>query len=302
MQGENMSDTAAIQIQDLRKDFGQVQAVRGISQNIAAGQIFGLLGPNGAGKTTLIRLLIGSTKPTSGQISVFGLDPIKQKFALRRMIGYMPQTPALYEDLTAKENIRFFGQAHHSAGLAQKVDEAIEFVGLQDRANDQVYKLSGGMKQRVSLACALVNKPQLLFLDEPTSGIDPKLRENFWKHFHQLAADGVTIIISTHQMDEAVNCTRLAVLHLGVVLACDTPKQLLAETRATVTVHKGGSSREYQVDNYRRQLPEVLREYGLDPAVSRIEVAEQTLEDVVLGMINRHEQGNAQEALHGSHV
>jgi ABC-2 type transport system ATP-binding protein len=291
-----MNDTAAIHIQDLHKYFGQVQAVRGISQTIEAGQIFGLLGPNGAGKTTMIRLLIGSINSTSGQISVLGLDPIKQKRELRRLIGYMPQTPALYEDLTARENIRFFGHANQGEGIADKVKQVIEFVGLEDRANDQVYKFSGGMKQRVSLACALVHQPRLLFLDEPTSGIDPKLRESFWKHFHQLASEGVTIIISTHQMDEAMNCTRLAVLHQGVVLAADTPRQLLADSRARVTVQTGERSQEYQVDNYRRQLPEVLREYGLDPAVSRIEVAEETLEDVVLEMINKHVQQGLEEA------
>jgi ABC-2 type transport system ATP-binding protein len=290
-----MNDTASIQLQDLRKAYGPVQAVKGISQTIESGQIYGLLGPNGAGKTTLIRLLIGSIKPTAGQISVFGLDPIKQKRALRRMIGYMPQTPALYEDLTARENIRFFGQAHTEGGQAEKVEEVIEFVGLQERANDQVYKFSGGMKQRVSLACALVHQPKLLFLDEPTSGIDPKLRETFWKHFHRLTANGTTIIISTHQMDEAINCTRLAVLHLGVVLAEDTPRNLLADTRARITVQRGENQRQYQVDNYRRQLPEVLREYGLESAVTRIEVEEETLETVVLEMINRHEAHTSQE-------
>jgi ABC-2 type transport system ATP-binding protein len=290
-----MSESNKIQIQDLRKDYGQVQAIKGISQHIESGQIYGLLGPNGAGKTTLIRLLIGSIKPTSGQISVFGLDPIKKKRQLRRLIGYMPQTPALYEDLTARENIRFFGRAHLGGGFSDKVENAIEFVGLEDRAGDQVYKFSGGMKQRVSLACALVHRPQLLFLDEPTSGIDPKLRESFWQHFHQLTEEGTTIILSTHQMDEAMNCTRLAVLHQGIMLAEDTPRQLLSDTRARIKVQRGGSSKEYQVDNYRRELPQVLREYGLDPAVDRIEVEEETLETVVLEMINRHESQAAEE-------
>lgn len=291
-----MQLSSSIQLEDLHKHYGQVRAVNGINQRIDHGQIYGLLGPNGAGKTTLIRLLIGSIKPTSGQVSVFGLDPIRQKSTLRQKIGYMPQTPALYEDLTARENIRFFGRAHQHAGFAPKVEEAIAFVGLSERANDQVYKFSGGMKQRVSLACALVHRPPLLFLDEPTSGIDPKLRETFWKHFRQLAAEGVTIILSTHQMDEAVNCTRLAVLHQGVVLAEDTPRQLLTDTRARITVLVGAERREFKVDSLPRQLPEVLRSFGLDPAVERIEVEEDNLETVVLGMINQYEQQHSQEA------
>jgi len=290
-----MSNITTIVISDLHKAYGQVQAVAGISQQISGGQIFGLLGPNGAGKTTLIRLLIGSTKATSGSISVLGLDPIQQKRALRRLIGYMPQTPALYDDLSARENILFFSRAYQIDNISQKIEEVIEFVGLSDRATDQVYKFSGGMKQRVSLACALVHQPQLLFLDEPTSGIDPKLREAFWNHFHQLAADGVTIILSTHQMDEAVNCDRLAILHKGTLLAADTPSQLLTDSKAKIIVRKDGQSQEHVVTNTREQLPAVLQQYGLDPAVSQIEIEEDTLETVVLGMINQHELKTQQE-------
>ncbi|MEN8240386.1 MAG: ABC transporter ATP-binding protein [Chloroflexota bacterium] len=291
-----MSDPTTIVISDLHKAYGQVQAVAGISQQIDCGQIFGLLGPNGAGKTTLIRLLIGSTKATSGSISVLGLDPIRQKSALRRLIGYMPQTPTLYEDLTAYENIRFFGQAHPIANLADRVREVIEFVGLSERATDQVYKFSGGMKQRVSLACALVHQPQLLFLDEPTSGIDPKLREAFWAHFHQLTADGVTIILSTHQMDEAMNCDQLGVLYQGAFLAADSPRNLLLGSQTKIIVQKGAVREAYQVANTREELPSVLQQYGLDPAVSQIAVEEDTLESVVLGMIQQHEMNHTREA------
>jgi ABC-2 type transport system ATP-binding protein len=291
-----MKDHTTILIENLDKDYGEVRALAGINLQIASGQIFGLLGPNGAGKTTLIRLLIGSSKQTAGSISVLGFDPIKQKRALRRLIGYMPQDPALYDDLTARENIHFFGRAHQIDNFAQRVDEVIEFVGLSDRAMDQVYKFSGGMKQRVSLACALVHQPKLLFLDEPTSGIDPKLREAFWAHFHQLAAEGVTIILSTHQMDEAMNCDRLLVLHKGNALADDPPRQLLVNSQAKVIVRKGVQSEEHLVSKLREQLPTVLQEYGLDPAVSEIEIEEDTLERVVLAMINQQELKNDQEA------
>lgn len=297
-----MNDAAMIRIQDLHKNYGQVWAIAGVSQTIQSGQIYGLLGPNGAGKTTLIRLLIGSTKPTSGQMSVLGFDPVRQKRALRRLIGYMPQTPALYDDLTARENIRFFTRAHRIENISQKVDWVIDFVGLSDRAHDQVYKFSGGMKQRVSLACALVHEPQLLFLDEPTSGIDPKLREAFWQHFRQLADDGVTIILSTHQMDEAMNCDRLAVLHRGVVLAEESPRRLLANGRAKIKIWKGEQSFEHQTDNYKEQLPAVLQQYGLDSEITRIEIAEDTLESVVLGMINEHEKKTGKEDGNGRGV
>lgn len=290
-----MNDSTMIQMQDLHKHYGQVKAIAGVSQMIQSGQIFGLLGPNGAGKTTLIRLLIGSTKPTSGKMSVLGFDPVKQRRALRRLIGYMPQTPALYEDLTARENITFFSRAHRIEDISQKVDRVIEFVGLSDRTQDQVYKFSGGMKQRVSLACALVHQPQLLFLDEPTSGIDPKLREAFWQHFKQLAASGVTIILSTHQMDEAMNCDRLVVLHRGVVLAEDSPRKLLANSQAKITLWKDGEKLEHYTSNYREQLPGVLRSFGLDPEISRIEIEEDTLETVVLGLISQHEQDDREE-------
>jgi ABC-2 type transport system ATP-binding protein len=290
-----MNDATMIWMQDLHKHYGQVKAIAGVSQTIQSGQIFGLLGPNGAGKTTLIRLLIGSTKPTAGQMSVLGFDPVRQKRALRRLIGYMPQTPALYEDLTARENITFFSRAHRIEELTKKTNEVIEFVGLSDRAQDEVYKFSGGMKQRVSLACALAHRPQLLFLDEPTSGIDPKLREAFWQHFKRLAVSGVTIILSTHQMDEAMNCDRLAVLHRGVVLTEDTPRNLLANSRARITVWRGAEKLERHTAKYQEQLPKVLRPFGLDPAISRIEIEEDTLETVVLGMINDHEKKTQEE-------
>ena len=281
-----MKDHSSIQIQDLDKDFGKVNALQDVNLTVGSGQIYGLLGPNGAGKTTLIRLLVGATKPTSGSISVLSLNPIKQKRALRQQIGYMPQSPALYEDLSPTENIRFFGRAHQTGKLSQRVDEVLEFVGLTSRAHDPVYKFSGGMKQRVSLACALVHQPKMLFLDEPTSGIDPKLREAFWKHFRELTAKGVTIIVSTHQMDEALFCDRLAILHEGILLADDTPNKLLWNSRARIKIWRGTKVNEQVVTNYPEALPGLLHEDGLDPSISRIVIEEDRLEAVVLRMID----------------
>jgi len=267
-----------------------------VSLKIETGQIFGLLGANGAGKTTLIRLLIGSTKPSSGHLTISGFDPTKGKRAIRKLIGYMPQSPALYEDLTPRENIHFFCQAHRIENISQRVDDVIAFVGLSERAHDPVYKFSGGMKQRVSLACALVHQPKMLLLDEPTSGIDPKLREAFWEHFRELTSKGVTIIVSTHQMNEAMYCDRLAILHQGVLLANDTPRQLLWNNRSRIKIWRGEQVTEKDLINYPEQLPGELQSYGLDSSVSRIEIEEDTLETVVLRMINEQEAGYLKEA------
>lgn len=291
-----MKQTKAIQIRELDKNFGEVKALKSVSLKIEKGQIFGLLGANGAGKTTLIRLLIGSTKPSSGHLTVLGFDPTKQKRAIRKLIGYMPQSPALYEDLTPRENIHFFCHAHRIENISQRVDDVIAFVGLSERAHDPVYKFSGGMKQRVSLACALVHQPKMLLLDEPTSGIDPKLREAFWEHFRELASRGVTIIVSTHQMNEAMYCDRLAVLHQGVLLANDTPRQLLWNNRSRIKIWRGKQVTEKVVINYPEQLPGELQSYGLDSTISRIEIEEDTLETVVLRMINEQEVQYLKEA------
>jgi ABC-2 type transport system ATP-binding protein len=282
-----MDSPAPIQVENLHKRFGQVQALKGVDLQVEKGQIFGLLGPNGAGKTTLIRLMIGASKPNDGRISVLGFEPTSQKHALRELIGYMPQDPALYEDLSPRANLRFFGAAHPLDNLDRRIEQVLEFVGLLERADHPVHTFSGGMKQRVSLACALVHRPQMLFLDEPTSGIDPQLRALFWQHFRELAAGGVTLIISTHQMDEAGNCTQLAVLHQGTVLATGTPRSLwLAHGTARVKVWRGKTLLEQEMADYPRQLPSLLHTHGLDPRISRIEIEEDTLETVVLKMIN----------------
>jgi len=290
-----MAGMPSIYTQNLYKNFGKVQALKSVNLKVKRGQIYGLLGPNGAGKTTLIRLLIGSTPPSSGHSSVLGFDPIKQKRPLRRLIGYMPQSVALYDDLSARDNLVFFARAHQPQDLSQRVNEVIDFVKLRDRADDPVYTLSGGMKQRVSLACALVHQPQILFLDEPTSGIDPKLRVTFWEHFRELANRGVTLLISTHQMDEAMYCDRLAILHEGILLADDTPNQLLWNSHAKINIWHGEDVDTHQITNYPQQLPKIMREYGLDPSINRIEIEEETLETIVLRMIQAYEDQHPTE-------
>lgn len=270
-----------IELDQLSKRYGRIDALQTVTLSVREGEIFGLLGPNGAGKTTLIRLLTGSTRPTSGAVRVLGADPK----SARGQIGYMPQAPALYEDLSPRDNIRFFGRAHDLKNPEQTIGDILDFTNLRDRQDDPVYTFSGGMKQRVSLACALVHKPRILLLDEPTAGVDPRLRAEFWKHFRDLARGGVTLLISTHQMDEALFCDRLGILSNGTLLACDTPKDLLHRGRTRIHIWRGAETTTETLDNYAEFLPQVLQRYGLDPAVTRIEIERDTLEDVVLGLI-----------------
>lgn len=278
--------TAAIQVEGLVKHYGQIHALRGLNLTVQEGEIFGLLGANGAGKTTLIKSLIGLTRPDQGRALVLGLDPQRHKNAVRRQIGYMPQSPVLYEDLSARENLVFWGKAHAIPDLKARIEETLAFIQLEGRADDPVYGFSGGMKQRLSLACALLHHPRMLFLDEPTTGVDPKLREAFWNTFRRMAQEGTTILLSTHQMDEALYCDRLAVMHDGQVLTSDTPKSLMARGSTVVKVWRGGEAHTARFRNYAAALPQLLRQHHLDPQIERIEVEHDNLEAVVLELIN----------------
>lgn len=210
----------------LGKHFGPIRAVDGLDLTVWAGEIYGLLGPNGSGKTTLIRLLTGLLKPTSGRATVLG-QAMPHK-AILAQVGYMTQVSALYEDLTLRENIAFFAEMCGGASRA-RVDEVIALVDLQDRAGSLVRTLSGGMKQRTSLACALVHRPRLLLLDEPTVGVDPQLRATFWTYFRRLADKGATLVVSSHVMDEAERCDRLGFMRRGKLLAEGSAAELRAQ-------------------------------------------------------------------------
>jgi ABC-2 type transport system ATP-binding protein len=213
----------AVNASHLTKAFGRLIALDGLSLKVCKGESYGLLGPNGSGKTTLIRILVGILKPTNGEVAVMGRRmPDK---AVLHQIGYMTQTSALYQDLSVLENLLFFARIY---GLTdrKRLDEVLRLVGLHDRAHSVVSTLSGGMKQRVSLACALIHRPQLLLLDEPTVGVDPQLRVQFWHYFRELNQQGVTIVISSHVMDEAERCDRLGLLRQGRLLAEGSPQEL----------------------------------------------------------------------------
>ena len=217
-------------VEQLVKQFGKLRAVNNLNMTIFTGETYGLIGPNGSGKTTLIRMLVGLVRPTSGMIRIMGEHMPSAKVSPH--LGYMTQLSALYLDLTAKENLQFFCNIYGLHGKEQnrRIQEILERVDLADRANDVVGNFSGGMKQRLSLACALVHYPRLAVLDEPTVGVDPELRRSFWDYFAQLNKEGVTIIVSTHHLDEASRCTRLGLMRSGALLAQDAPQELLRQS------------------------------------------------------------------------
>jgi ABC-2 type transport system ATP-binding protein len=213
----------AVEAIQLRKDFGQIHAVDCIDMSLPPGRIYGLLGPNGSGKTTLIRLLTGLASATSGTVRVLGTE-MPSRVNLAR-IGYMTQSDGIYPELSVWENLTFFAALY---GQTDKADlhRTLELVELDTRAGTPAQDLSGGMRRRLSMACALAHHPAVIFLDEPTVGVDPALRVQFWDHFHRLAADGATLLVSSHVMDEADRCDKLLFIRDGHVLAQGTPAEL----------------------------------------------------------------------------
>jgi ABC-2 type transport system ATP-binding protein len=219
-----------VEIYDLVKTFGSFVAVDHVSLQVEKGEIFGFLGPNGAGKSTTIRMLCGLLTPTSGRASVNGLDVATQPEAIRRSIGYMSQKFSLYDDLTVEENIDFFTGIYGvpRARRAERKHYVLEMANLTERRGAMTRTLSGGWKQRLALGCAILHEPPVLFLDEPTSGVDPLARGAFWHLIHDLSEAGHTIFVSTHYMDEAEYCHRLALMYKGKVIALGTPPELKA--------------------------------------------------------------------------
>jgi ABC-2 type transport system ATP-binding protein len=281
----------AIEVSGLTKRYGRVEALGGADLSVKRGEVFGLVGPNGAGKTTLIKGLVGALRPSGGTARVMGLNPLKDRAELRQRIGYMPQGAALYDDLSARGNVGFFGAAHRTPDLKKKVDEVMHFTDLSGRADDPVHTFSGGMKRRVSLACALVHRPEVIFLDEPTAAVDPQLRSRFWKTFRELARDGTTLFISTHLMDEAMLCDRIAILRSGRIIATDTPRSILEMGRTRLTVKQNGTDTEETIGGHPEDLAAALRPYGLRPGVTAIDVETDSLEAVVLSLIEKEEVG-----------
>lgn len=220
------AEAPPFEARDIAFSYGSLQVLNGLSLSVTRGEIFGVLGANGAGKTTLMRLLMGLLKPSSGQALVFG-EPASPKQSTR--VGYMPQLSALYTELSVQQNVDFFARMYGMSDRGERreaVGRALEWVALSERRGDSLLKLSGGMRQRVSLAIALVHRPPLLVLDEPTVGLDPELRASFWERFRSAAAAGDTIVISSHTMDDAAHCDRLAFIQEGRVIALGSPTEL----------------------------------------------------------------------------
>ena len=220
----------AVHTHGLRKLFGTVAAVEDLDLDIGRGEVFGLLGPNGSGKTTTIRMLCGLMLPTAGEATVVGLDVATQSEEIRRRIGYMSQRFGLYDDMTVSENLRFYAGVYGLRGdtLRARMDEQLEELGLAPRARQLAGTLSGGWKQRLALACATAHHPAMLFLDEPTAGVDPAARRRFWQIIYDLARAGTTILVTTHYMDEAARCERVAFLSRGHLIAVGTPDEVPA--------------------------------------------------------------------------
>jgi len=217
-----------IVVDGIGKHFGNFVAVDDVSFYVNRGEVYGWLGPNGAGKTTTIRMLLGLLKPTSGRAQVLGYDPAKEAKEMQAHVGYMSQLFTLYNDLTARENIRFYGQAYglRKDELHQRQAEILEMAGLTGREDTLTANLSGGWKQRLALGCAIVHRPDVIFLDEPTAGVDPISRREFWELIYTMANEGVTVMVTTHYMDEAELCQRVAFLSEGKLIALNTPQRL----------------------------------------------------------------------------
>lgn len=306
----------AVHIQNLSKRFGDFVAVDRVNLQVRRGEIFGFLGPNGAGKSTTIRILCGLLAPSEGQASVVGYDVEREPERVKQNIGYMSQKFSLYDDLTVEENIDFFGGVY---GVPKEERQsrkrlALELSGLRERERTLTRLLPGGFKQRLALGCAILHNPPVLFLDEPTSGVDPLARRDFWDLIYQLSEKGHTIFVSTHYMDEAEYCHRIALMYRGAVIALDSPAQLKRElggmtllrleaedlmgtldalkaAKAIEDVSVFGSGlhlRVRDVESANTEAQRILTERGI--RVLRLEPIDATMEDVFVGLIEAEER------------
>lgn len=226
------SNAEAVSVHDLEKRFGAFTAVNKITFSVNRGEIFGFLGPNGSGKSTTIRMLCGILTPTSGEGQVAGHDIFKEPEEIKKSIGYMSQKFSLYEELTPLENIRFYLGIYEvpERQWSERIEWALKLSGLQDVSSRLTRELPPGWRQRLALGCALLHRPEILFLDEPTSGVDPIARRHFWDFIGNLAREGVTVFVTTHYMDEALNCERIVMINEGKIAAIGSPREIIRET------------------------------------------------------------------------
>ena len=271
---------------DLNKSFGEIQAVKGVSLQIARGEVFGLLGPNGAGKTTTISMLTGLLEPTSGSITVDGMDVDKHTTEVKAKLGLVPQELALYPTLSARQNLLFFGRIYGLKGkdLNQRVDEVLEMIGLTDRANDAVEDYSGGMKRRVNIGAGLLHKPDVLFLDEPTVGVDPQSRNAIFESVEALNRAGMSVIYTTHYMEEAQRlCHRVAIVDTGELIALDTPTALIRSLGGGIIVIGLAEGYPEEIVDMVAQLPTVKAATRTD---GELKVETHRLQEALMGILD----------------
>ncbi|SAL79537.1 ABC transporter [Caballeronia peredens] len=228
-----------IDVRNLNKHFGDKHVVNDVSLQVARGEIFGFLGPNGSGKTTSIRLMCGLLTPDSGSGTCLGYDIVRESEEIKRNVGYMTQRFSYWEDLTIRENLDFVARIYQMTNRREVVDRSLEALGLQSRANQLTGSLSGGWKQRLALAACMLHEPKLLLLDEPTAGVDPTARRDFWEELHRLAAKGISVLVSTHYMDEAERCHKLAYIAYGKLLAQGTASEVIASQNLSTWTIRG---------------------------------------------------------------
>jgi len=288
-----------VSVKNLRKAFGSLVAVDGLSFEVDRGEVLGLLGPNGAGKSTTILMMMGALVPDSGEVLIDGKQPT-DPFA-RTSLGLAPQSLAIYEDLSANENLRFFGQIYNLCGiyLHERIEWALEFAGLMERQNDLVRTFSGGMKRRLNIACGLIHEPKVVFLDEPTVGVDPQSRNHIFESVENLKRNGLTVIYTTHYMEEAERlCDRVGIIDHGKLMALDTVAGLLSQYGGASKVvaeiacsaaPAGWSATDdgqYQIET-KAPFEEVAKLSSIARSIKRLEVQESNLESVFLNLTGR---------------
>ena len=313
-----LPDSIAVKIDNLTKRFGDFVAVDQVSISVRQGEIFGFLGPNGAGKSTTIRILCGLMAPTSGKATVAGFDVATQSEDIKKSIGYMSQKFSLYDDLSVEENIEFFGGVYGvtPAKLAEREEYVLEMAGLTDRRKTTTRLLAGGMKQRLALGCAILHEPPILFLDEPTSGVDPIARRSFWELIYQLSDAGHTIFVTTHYMDEAEYCHRIALMYGGRVIALGSPDELktslgvghllnleTSDVLASMTALEGkgfldiavfGGGLHVKVENDAAAIPVIqdsMKKANIE--ILKLESITPSMEDVFVSLIEQQEKAAA---------
>ena len=245
-----MMETFAIDVRDVTKKFGNRTVVNRIAMQVRSGEIYGFLGPNGSGKTTFLRMLCGLLRPDAGEGTCLGLDFRRESAEIKKRVGYMTQKFSFYEDLTIEENLDFIARLYEIPQRQAAVENSLERLGMVERRRQLAGTLSGGWKQRLALAACLIHEPQLLLLDEPTAGVDPKARRDFWDEIHKLAADGLTVLITTHYMDEASRCHRLAYIAYGNLLASGTVTEVV-KTAGLTTWEVAGANLAVLADKLR---------------------------------------------------